>query len=156
MSRTAYSFAAVTLLIAAVATFGAPRIARANDTGALIGGLIAGAIVYELLDDDDDGPYCRRYYHYDSYPGRYYSPPVYYRQAPRYYTPSYGTTIWYDQRYPSRRTRYYRDYDWAPRYAAPGRAPSHAQRNVGPPPLYQKHGKKARGGKYQPPRRYSR
>jgi hypothetical protein len=151
MFRATHSYAAIALLLVLAATLGVQRPARANDTGALIGGLIAGAIVYELLDDDDDR-YCRRYYDGYYHPQRYYRPPVYYRTYPRYCRPSSGVTVWYDVG-PSWGTYRYRDYgrgcgdgDWR-------RARSHAQHNVGPPPLYRKHGKQG-GGKYQPPKRY--
>lgn len=152
MFRMPHSFAAVALLLVIVATCGAQRAARANDTGALIGGLIAGAIVYELLDDDDD--YCRTYRYYG--PPPYYRPPVYYPSYPRYYRPSGGVTIWYEGRAPSCGTYTYREH--RPRYGQDQywRAPSHGQRKVGPPAAYRRPGKKAGGGRYHPPRRYGK
>ncbi len=153
MFREIRSYAAIAVLLVIGATLGAQRPARANDTGALIGGLIAGAIVYELLDDDDDY-YCRRYYDGYYYPRDYYYPPTYYRSYPRYYRPRSGVTVWYEQP-PFGGAYYYRDYGRGHGYGDGRRAPSHAQRGVGPPPLYRKHGKQG-GGKYQPPRRYHR
>ena len=142
MGRTAYRLPVVALLVVLAASFGVQRAARAGDTGALIGGILAGALVYEMLDDDG---YCYGHTHY--YTPRYYRPPVY-----GYY--DYGPPVieyrYYDHRPRSYGYRHDRYYD-GPRYSFKAqRAPSHAQRNVGPPPRY------GGGGKYAPPRRYGR
>lgn len=152
MFRVTHSWAAIALLVVVAATVCIQRPARANDTGALIGGLIAGAIVYELLDDDDDG-YCRRYHRGYYSPGPYYRPPTYYPSYPRYYGPSGGVTIWYDECYPSRRTYGYRDCGPSHRYGDGWRGPSQGKRNVGPPRGYGKPGKRG-GGRYRPPKCY--
>ncbi len=152
MFRVTHSWAAIALVVVVAATVCVQRPARANDTGALIGGLIAGAIVYELLDDDDDG-YCRTYYHRPYYSGPYYRPPTYYYPSyPRYYGPSGGVTVWYEEHGPSW-GGCYRDYGRGQVYGDGWRAPSHAKRNVGPPPGYGRPGKQG-GGKYHPPKRY--
>lgn len=151
MYRATHSYGAVALLLVIGATLGVQRPARANDTGALIGGLIAGAIVYELLDDDDDY-YGRRYYDGYCYPRGYYRPPTYYRSYPRYYAPPTGVTVWYEDCGRSW-GGYYGDYGRGRGYGDGWRARSHAQRDVGPPPLYRKYGKQG-GGKYQAPKRY--
>jgi hypothetical protein len=151
MYRATHSYAAIALLLVIGATLGVQRPARANDTGALIGGLIAGAIVYELLDDDDDY-YGRRYYDGYYYPRDYYRAPTYYRSYPRYYAPRGGVTVWYEDCGRSR-GGYYRDYGYGRSYGDGWKARSHAKRKVGPPPRYRKYGKQG-GGKYGPPRRY--
>jgi hypothetical protein len=137
-----YRMAILALLLALVASVGVQRAARASDAGAVLGGIIAGAIVYELLDDDDD--YCHSRYYYSSPPryrapryGYYYGPPV---VEYRYYDygrrgGSCGSYSYYDG--PRTSTKAYR-------------APSHAQRNVAPPPGYGK------GDRYRAPDRYRR
>jgi hypothetical protein len=144
MRPSIYRVGIVALLLVVAGSFGLQRAARASDAGAILGGVIAGAIVYELLDDDDD-------YGCSSY---YYGSPGYYR-PPRYRYYDYGGC---DYRPPVVQYRY---YDYGPRgrgcgsnynyYDGPRtsyRAPSHAQRNVGPPPGYGK------GGRYRAPGRY--
>jgi hypothetical protein len=145
MRSTVCRTSVIALLLVLAASFGLQRAARASDAGAVLGGIIAGAIVYELLDDDNG----------------YYGPSHYYYQSPGYYRPpvcrSYGYT-YYDYappvvvyRYDTCRPRPYAyrhdGYYDGPRASYQARrAPSHAQRNVGPPPGY------GRGGKYAPPR----
>ena len=140
MKPATYQLTAITLLLVLAAAFGLQRPARAGDAGAVLGGILAGVLVYELLDDDDD---CYTYTRY------YYRAPAYY-PPPRYRTWSYG----YYCAPPIVEYRYYevtpRGYCYeGPRYSFRARrAPSHAERDVAPPPLYRK------DGKYSPPPRY--
>jgi len=150
MRPMGYRVGIMALLVVLAASFGLQRSARAGDAGAILGGIVAGAIVYELLDDDDDYGYSRYYYgspscyrqprygygyNYYDYGGYYYNPPVvqyrYYDYGPR--GRGCGSYDYYDGGRTSHRAY---------------RAPSHAQRNVGPPPGYGK------GGSYRPPGRY--
>ncbi|HJN14667.1 MAG TPA: hypothetical protein QGH10_04215 [Armatimonadota bacterium] len=48
-----YRFAVLALLLVLASTIGVQRAAQAGDTGRILAGLAAGALVYELLDDDD-------------------------------------------------------------------------------------------------------
>lgn len=153
MRSTPYRVPVLALMLVLAASFGVQRAARAGDAGAVIGGILAGAIVYELLDDDDNG-YCGHTYYYHQTPRYYrpaYCPPPYYGSG-YYYGYAYAPPVVEYHYYDSRpRTYVHRDYD-GPRYSQKAyRAPSHAQRNVGPPPRYQKS-----GGKYAPPSRYHR
>jgi len=146
MRTTVYRTSVIALLLVLAASFGLQRAARAGDAGAVLGGIIAGAIVYELLDDDDG--YYHTHYYYQS-PG-YYRPPVYGPYGYTYYNYAPPVVVY---RYDSCRPRTYHRYDGyyydGPRTSYQARrAPSHAQRQVGPPPGYN------RGGKYTPPRYY--
>jgi hypothetical protein len=141
---------ALSLLALLVAGMALPKIAHADDdTAAIIGGLLAGVIVYEMLDDDDDYNCYRRGYAYwgspsgpPSYdPWRNRRPTDYYYYQRRYYPPVV------EYRYYDDRPRG-RGYCDAPYSYRAQRAPSHAQRNVGPPPLYRG------GGRYGLPPRY--
>lgn len=99
---------AMILALAVAMTFTVQRKARANDTTALIGAIVAGALVYEALDDD--GPRYRppKYYRYEG-PNRFER-----AWAPRYYGPdAYATPFphrydgrWYDGRYDGPPYRY--------------------------------------------------
>jgi hypothetical protein len=101
---------AMILALAVAMTFTVQRKARANDTTALLGAIVAGALVYEALDDD--GPRYRppRYYRYEG-PTRFER-----AWAPRYYgRDGYATPFpqrydgrWYDGR------RYDGRYDGPP------------------------------------------
>jgi len=144
MGRTAYRVSVVALLLVLAASFGLQRAARAGDTGAVIGGILAGALVYEMLDDDDGYCYGHTYY----YTPRYYRPPVHRYYGYYDYCPPVIEYRYYDHR--PRSYGYDRYYDGSRYSFKAQRAPSHAQRNVGPPPGY------GRGGKYAPPRRYGR
>ncbi|MGQ9733103.1 MAG: hypothetical protein ACUVX8_17730 [Candidatus Zipacnadales bacterium] len=146
MSITSYRMPISVLLLTLALSFSGQRIAYANDADAVIGGILAGALVYELLDDDDD--YCYR----SSY--HYYAPPCYrggycveYYRYPRPY-------IYHRYNYCPRTYVYeYYDYEWdTPRYSFRAeRAPSHAK-PVGPPAGYYRGG--GPGRKYSPPRGY--
>ena len=153
MTSTAYRVSTAALLLVLAASFGLQRAARANEAGAVLGGILAGALVYEMLDDGHHD-WCGHVDYY-CYP-RGYRPPcgrpwyldpgytVYYRD---WRPPAYG--YWsYD--YPPRTYAYRYDYS-APRGYGPERAPSRAQRGVGPPPPYRRG-----GGRYAPPPRYRR
>ncbi|MBM3471753.1 MAG: hypothetical protein FJX75_00605 [Armatimonadetes bacterium] len=146
MRTTAYRTFAIALLLVLAASFGLQRAARAGDAGAVLGGILAGAIVYEMLDDDN---YCHSHYYYHS-PG-YYPPPVYRSYGYTYYDYGPPVVVYRPYDYRPRTYGYYRydGYYDGPRTSYQARrAPSHAQRNVGPPPGY------GRGGKYSPPRYY--
>ena len=97
MTKTrAIQMTAMVLALAVAMTFSLQRAARANDTTALIGAIIAGAIVYEALDDD--GPKYRAPKHY-----RYEGPNRFERAwAPRY-QPYRGYAKPFPQRYDSYR-----------------------------------------------------
>ena len=146
MRPTAYRVAITALLLVLAASFGVQRAARAGDAGAVLGGIIAGAIVYELLDDDDNYGYS----HYDYSTPRCYRQPRYgyYDYGGYYYTPPVIEYRYYDYGSPGRRCRSYDYYDGGRTSYKAYRAPSHAQRNVGPPPGYGK------GGRYRAPGRY--
>lgn len=144
MKWPAYRLFGMTLLLALASHLGTLRPVRADDTGALIGGIIAGALVYELLDDDD---YCgpRYYQYYYRAPGYYCRPPVWRTWGYECYT--YGPPV-IEYRYYEVVPRGQWYYDGPPYSYRARRAPSHAERDVGPPPKY-------RGaGKYAPPRYY--
>jgi len=148
MRSTAFRVFMVALLLVVAGSFGFQRAARASDAGAVIGGIVAGALVYEMLDDE---PGCCGQVHYYHGPSYYHPPyrrPGYYGGTTVYYYDYYPpVTGWYYEVYP--RTHAYRYDYYAPRYSERAyRAPSHAQR-VGPPPAYHKP-----GGKYRPPSRY--
>ena len=153
MKESAYRVSALGLLTILAVTIGLPRVAHANDAEALLGGLIAGAIVYEMLDDDDGycyGPGYQYYYRSPGYYRPYYDPWRYRGGRTLYYRDYCPPPIDYWYRTTPRRGYTYGYYDSGPNYGYQARrAPSHAQRNVGPPPLYQKG-----GGKYAPPGRY--
>jgi hypothetical protein len=152
MRSTPYRVFILAPMLVLAASFGIQRAARASDTGAVIGGILAGALVYELLNDDDHG-YCGHTYYYGA-PGYYrpsYCPPPYYGSG-YYYGYAYAPPVIEYRYYDTRpRTYVYRDYDGARYNQRAYRAPSHAQRNVGPPPGYQRS-----GGKYAPPAHYRR
>jgi len=136
-----YRFAVLALLLVLASTVGVQRAAQAGDAGRILAGLAAGALVYELLDDDDccchTGYACRvhssrrqnynhRSYNYNTY--RYDD-----------YGPRRGTTV------------VYRDGGYVPlghRYA-----PSRGRRYQSySPPNYGRRGR----AQYNPPRRYCR
>jgi len=89
-------------VLALAMTLSLPRPAHAGDAGKIIAAVVAGAIVYELLDDDDDGRVYRRPPRgraYRPYEGRYgYAPyggyggwepaPQVYRPPARYCEPA--------------------------------------------------------------------
>jgi hypothetical protein len=147
MRSTPYRVFILALMLVLTASFGIQRAARASDTGAVIGGILAGALVYELLNDGHD--YCGQTYYYHRAPG--YCPAPYYGSG-YYYGYAYAPPVieyrYYDT-YP--RTYVYRDHDGRRYSHRDYRAPSHAQRDVGPPPRYQKSGRK-----YAPPSHYHR
>jgi len=148
MRPMAYRVAIGALLLVLAGGFGLQRAARAGDAGAILGGILAGAIVYELLDDDDD------YGYYGSYgygsPGCYRAPRYgYYNGGGYYYAPPVVEYRYYDYGRRGRGCGSYDDYYDGDRTSFRAyRAPSHAQRNVGPPPGYGK------GGPYRAPGRY--
>ena len=75
---------AMILTLAVAVTFTMQRAARANDTAALIGAVIAGALVYEALDDD----------------GPKYRPPKYYRyEGPNRFERAWGPTYYHHGQY---------------------------------------------------------
>ena len=146
MKTTVYRTSVIALLLVLAASFGLQRAARAGDAGAVLGGIIAGAIVYELLDDDNDY-YGHSHYYYQS-PG-YYRPPVCRPYGYTYYGPPVIEYRYYDYRPRTYGYRYDGYYDGPRTSYQARRAPSHAQRNVGPPPGYGKGGRS-----YSPPRYY--
>jgi len=135
---------AITLTLAVLLTvFGLQRPARADDAGAIIGGLIAGALIYEALDNDH-------------HPAWYYGPPraVYPRSAYYYPRPYRVVRIWCPVCHtyrPRWHTHYYRSR-WVP--AVSYRASSHAV-YADPRPPYRKPSPHP-GRKHNPPRRYTK
>ncbi|MGQ9730724.1 MAG: hypothetical protein ACUVX8_05555 [Candidatus Zipacnadales bacterium] len=94
MTRGTVQMTVFTVLVALAMTFNLQRVAQASDTGKIVGAVVAGIIVYEILDDDDAGPcwqrrpvwysphkstYDYRYRGYYNGPG--YGPPVCYRKG---------------------------------------------------------------------------
>jgi hypothetical protein len=150
MGTTVYRTSVIALLLVLAASFGLQRAARAGDAGAVLGGIIAGAIVYELLDDDNDHyGHSHSHYYYES-PG-YYRPPVYGSYGYPYYDYAPPVVVYrYDgYRPPTYRYRHDGYYGGARTSYQARRAPSHAQRNVAPPPGYRNGGRS-----YSPPRHY--
>ena len=130
---TSYRWLTLALLLVLASTLGVQRAARAGDAGAILGGIVAGAIVYELLDDD--GHHRARYRHNTPYYGSHS-----YYNTPRYYSPGGRTIVYHDYNYytPSPR-RYYRP----------------PQRGHGLYVAPRGHGR-GHGRRYAPPRRYCR
>lgn len=131
---TSYRWLTLALLLVLASTLGVQRAARAGDAGAILGGIVAGAIVYELLDDDNY--HNRGYYRYNTPRHQTYG---YYNTPRRYY--SSGPTIVYHD---------YDHYRPAPRHSY--HPPRRGQGLYAAP---RGHGR-GQGRRYAPPRRYCR
>jgi hypothetical protein len=152
MFTPGYRIGAVALMLTLAAGLGVQRVARAGDTGAVIGGIVAGALVYELLNDDDD--YCyrgrTRYYSPRYRAGYYYDSPGYYR---RDYGPSYELHVYYEDDGCRRARAYAPDGYW---YDGGRRAYSYDRGYAARPGCAKKAIRAYRGRSYSPPGRYYR
>jgi hypothetical protein len=97
-SKRTMQMTATVVALAVAMTFTGQRVARANDTTALIGAIVAGALVYEALDDDGPRYHPPRYYTYEG-PNRF----------ERAWTPQYRRYDGYATPFPYRYDGYWRD-----------------------------------------------